>query len=90
MLSTRELGYIRPAIWYAGGLTDCSSMSDVRMINQLRGHRIEPAEIETALRDCAGVRDAFIVARKNEGGSVRLLQPTSRLVPMCAICRHAI
>ena len=40
---------------------------------KLRGHRIEPAEIETALRDCAGVRDAFVVVRKNDDGSVRSL-----------------
>ena len=40
---------------------------------KLRGHRIEPAEIETTLRDCAGVRDAFVVARKNDDGSVRSL-----------------
>lgn len=40
---------------------------------KLRGHRIEPAEIETILRDCAGVRDAFIVSRRNDDGSVRSL-----------------
>jgi amino acid adenylation domain-containing protein len=40
---------------------------------KLHGHRIEPAEIETTLRNCVGVRDAFIVVRKNDDGSVRSL-----------------
>ncbi len=30
---------------------------------KLRGHRIEPAEVETACRRCPGVRDALVVAR---------------------------
>ena len=40
---------------------------------KLRGHRIEPGEIATTLRDHAGVRDAFVVVRKNDDASVRSL-----------------
>jgi amino acid adenylation domain-containing protein/non-ribosomal peptide synthase protein (TIGR01720 family) len=34
---------------------------------KLRGHRIEPAEIETALRALHGVRDAAVVLRHDDG-----------------------
>jgi amino acid adenylation domain-containing protein len=40
---------------------------------KLHGHRIEPTEIESALRECTGVCDAAIVVRKNENGVVRSL-----------------
>ncbi len=39
---------------------------------KLRGHRIEPAEIETVLRRCAGVRDAVVVLRE-DGAPARLV-----------------
>jgi amino acid adenylation domain-containing protein/non-ribosomal peptide synthase protein (TIGR01720 family) len=39
---------------------------------KLRGHRIEPGEIETVLRRCAGVRDAVVVLRE-DGASARLV-----------------
>ncbi|MGW7596125.1 AMP-binding enzyme, partial [Streptomyces rubiginosohelvolus] len=34
---------------------------------QVQGRRVEPAEIEHALRGCPGVDDAVIVARSNDG-----------------------
>ncbi|SDR22089.1 non-ribosomal peptide synthase domain TIGR01720/amino acid adenylation domain-containing protein [Paraburkholderia fungorum] len=36
---------------------------------KLRGHRIEPAEIETALRALDGVRDAAVVLRHDDGAA---------------------
>lgn len=40
---------------------------------KLHGHRIEPAEIESALRSCDGVRDGAVVPRRGEDGKVRAL-----------------
>ena len=40
---------------------------------KLRGHRIEPAEIEMALRGCPGVADAAVVVRRRPGGQARAL-----------------
>ncbi|POR51580.1 non-ribosomal peptide synthase protein (TIGR01720 family)/amino acid adenylation domain-containing protein [Paraburkholderia eburnea] len=39
---------------------------------KLRGHRIEPGEIEAVLRRCAGVRDAVVVLNA-DGGAARLV-----------------
>ncbi|WP_340563541.1 amino acid adenylation domain-containing protein [Streptomyces sp. GSL17-111] len=45
---------------------------------KIRGHRIEPGEIESALRGCPGVADAAVVAKPDEHGTVRLV---GHLVP---------
>ncbi|QCQ91442.1 amino acid adenylation domain-containing protein [Rhodococcus sp. SGAir0479] len=39
---------------------------------QVRGFRVEPGEIESALRECPGVADAVVVPRRDDGGPVRL------------------
>jgi amino acid adenylation domain-containing protein len=38
-----------------------------------RGYRIAPAEIESALRDCPGIRDAAVALRSDAAGNSRLV-----------------
>jgi iturin family lipopeptide synthetase A len=45
---------------------------------KLHGNRIEPAEIERALRETSGVREAVVLARPDESGTPRLV---AHLVP---------
>jgi amino acid adenylation domain-containing protein len=40
---------------------------------KIRGHRIEPAEVESALRQHAAIRDAAVVAREDGAGDQRLV-----------------
>jgi acyl carrier protein len=61
---TGDLGRLRP-----DGLFEFVGRKDVQI--KLRGFRIEPSEIEGALRNCVGVRDAAIVVRRNAAGVPR-------------------
>jgi amino acid adenylation domain-containing protein len=58
---TGDLGRRRP-----DGLYEHVGRKDHQI--KLHGYRIEPAEIEIALKNCAGVRDAAIVARRDAAG----------------------
>ena len=63
---TGDLGRRRP-----DGLFEYAGRKDDQI--KLHGHRIEPGEIESALKGCAGVRDAAIVIRRSKAGVPRSL-----------------
>ena len=65
MYRSGDLGYERPdgSIQFVGR-TD-------RQV-KVRGHRVEIAEVETALRSCEGVRDAAVTAAEDGTGGTRL------------------
>ena len=48
---------------------------------KLRGYRIEPGEIESALRSCPGVADATVVVRRSVSGAARTLAAYVQLEP---------
>ncbi|UKE71447.1 non-ribosomal peptide synthase/polyketide synthase [Xanthomonas graminis] len=59
------------ARWRAEGVLDYLGRNDDQV--KLRGVRIELGEIEIALRGCAGVREAAVVARDDLPGDTRLV-----------------
>ncbi|QSQ54056.1 non-ribosomal peptide synthase/polyketide synthase [Xanthomonas translucens pv. undulosa] len=59
------------ARWRADGALDYLGRNDDQV--KLRGVRIELGEIEIALRGCAGVREAAVVARDDLPGDTRLV-----------------
>jgi acyl-coenzyme A synthetase/AMP-(fatty) acid ligase/acyl carrier protein len=63
---TGDLGRRRP-----DGLIEFVGRKDEQV--KLRGHRIEPAEIESAIINCPEVADAAVVVRRNEAGVPRSL-----------------
>ena len=71
---TGDIGFRRP-----DGLLEHVGRKD-QMV-KLRGHRIEPAELETALRACSGVADAAVVIRLNDNGSARAMVAYVELQP---------
>jgi amino acid adenylation domain-containing protein len=58
------------ARWRSDGLLEFLGRVDGQL--KIRGHRIEPGEIEAALREQPGVRDAAVVLRR-EAGAPRLV-----------------
>jgi acyl carrier protein len=59
------------ARWGAGGALEYLGRMDNQV--KLRGFRIELGEVESALRQCPGVRDAAVVAREDSPGGKRLV-----------------
>ncbi len=55
------------ARWRTGGVLEYGGRLDRQV--KVRGQRVEPDEVEAALRTCAGVRDAAVVARAGTSGT---------------------
>ncbi|OXM45007.1 non-ribosomal peptide synthetase [Amycolatopsis alba] len=59
------------ARWIGGGLLEFCGRADFQL--KVRGQRVEPGEVEAALRDCEGVADVVVVARPDPTGAVQLV-----------------
>ena len=71
---TGDLGRRRP-----DGLLEFEGRRDQQI--KLHGYRIEPGEVEAALRGCPGVRDAAVVVRRSAAGVPKALVAYAELKP---------
>jgi acyl-coenzyme A synthetase/AMP-(fatty) acid ligase/acyl carrier protein len=67
------------ARWRPDGLIEFVGRKDAQI--KLAGHRIEPAEVESALMACTGVREAAVVVRRSEADIARALAAYVTLQP---------
>jgi acyl-CoA synthetase (AMP-forming)/AMP-acid ligase II/aryl carrier-like protein len=66
------------ARWRADGVLEFVGRADRQV--KIRGHRIEPGEVEQALLACPAVREAAVIARPGPAGSPHLIAYVSTAV----------
>ncbi|WP_330241205.1 amino acid adenylation domain-containing protein [Streptomyces sp. NBC_00525] len=96
-------------MYRTGDLVRCTSSGELEFVGRndaqvkVRGYRIEPGEVETALLGCPGIREAVVIARDDTlvayvvGGNARVEELRnllaerlpSHLVPAAFVCLEA-